>query len=159
MMKNAELKTGLDLSQWEINNPANTDLYYSCDAVIEAYLKGASDGLKNEEKVIFNQFKTNLEKTQSYTIDLLQLIEQTGFTPIEAHIKFDSFDSFEVLIAVNEQDFIKDEFLTVYEAVTKLEDKVKEDVYSLAFSFIPVDGIFDEEKVVSDGYRVGIKKV
>ena len=87
--------TGLDLSKWEVNNPIDPDQYYNSDAVIEAYVKGKSDGLKNEQKVIFNQFTTNVETSKATTVKFLKIIEGFGFTPDAAYIKFQSFDTFE----------------------------------------------------------------
>jgi hypothetical protein len=157
-MNKAELKTGIDLSPWEVNNPIDRDQYYNCDAVIEAYLKGEKDGLKNEEKVLFNQFTKNVDKSKSNTVILLKAIENYGFKPIMAYIKFESFDIFQALISITEDDFVKDDFLKVYDTAIKLEDEIKEELFSLNFSFIPIGKHTIEESIIHDGYVIRLKK-
>lgn len=157
-MTSAELATGIDLSKWEINNPVDKDQYYNCDAVIEAYLKGEKDGLKNEQKVLFNQFTSNVERTKTNVIKLLTDIESHGFKPLTAYIKFDSFDVFHALISVPESDFVKDEFLNAYNQAIKLENEIQDELYSLDFSFIPMSDNTIEESITHDGYVIRLKK-
>jgi hypothetical protein len=157
-MNKAELKTGIDLSPWEVNNPFDRDQYYNCDAVIEAYLKGEKDGLKNEEKVLFNQFTQNVDRTKSTTVTLLNDIEEAGFKPITAYIKFDSFDVFQALISVYEDDFIKDDFLKIYDKASEVERGIKDELYSLNFSFIPITENTIEDSIIHDGYVIRLKK-
>jgi hypothetical protein len=157
-MNKAELNTGIDLSPWEVNNPIDRDQYYNCDAVIEAYLKGEKDGLKNEQKVLFNQFTENVERTKSIIVNLLTNIEEAGFKPITAYIKFDSFDVFQALISVSEEDFVEDEFLKIYGRANEVERKIKDELYSLNFSFIPITANTVEDSIIHDGYVIRLKK-
>lgn len=157
-MNNAETVTGLDLSQWEIKNPIDKEQYYTCDAVIEAYLTGEKNGLKSEQKVLFNQFTDNVDKSKKNTLEFLKLIESFGFLPKGAYIKFDSFDLFEALIAVSEIDFVKDEFLKIYDELIKLQNSKNEELYKINFSFVPVTTELDEANIMYDGYVIRYKK-
>lgn len=157
IMNKAEQLTGIDLSQWEVN-PIDKDQYYNCDAVIEAYLKGEKEGLKNEQKVLFNQFKENMEKSKEYIVQVLNIAEQYGFKPISAYIKAESFDMFQALIPVPENDFIHPDFLKVYSQSTALENKVRNDIYSINFSFLPISNQPYEENILSDGFFIRLVK-
>ena len=157
-MTSAELKTGIDLSKWEVNNPIDKDQYYNCDAVIEAYLKGEKDGLKNEQKVLFNQFTKNVDRSKINVINLLTDIEKHGFKPLTAYIRFESFDVFQALISVPEEDFVKDGFLKVYDRAIKLEDEIQDELFSLNFSFIPISDNTIEESIIHDGFVIRLKK-
>lgn len=157
-MTKAESITGIDLSQWEVNNPIDVDQYYNCDAVIEAYVKGGKDGLKNEQKVIFNQFTENVDRSKKTTVQFLNTIETQGFEAKAAYIKFESFDSFECIIAVQESDFIKDEFLKLYTIASEIQCAVESDIFHLIFSFLPVSEDNYEDSVRHDGFIIRLRK-
>jgi hypothetical protein len=158
-MNKAELHTGIDLTEWEVSNPLDADQYYNCDAVIEAYVKGEKDGLKNEQKVIFNQFQANVEKSKEITAKFLDEIKRSGFEAQSAYLKFDSFDLFQCLVLINEEFFVKDEFLKLYDISLELENSSQSDVFNISFSFLPLtNGEFDESVLGHDGFIYRIRK-
>jgi hypothetical protein len=73
-------------------------------------------------------------------------------------IKFDSFDVFQALISVSEEDFVEDEFLKIYGRANEVERKIKDELYSLNFSFIPITANTVEDSIIHDGYVIRLKK-
>ena len=156
-MNPVEHVTGLTLESWEIENPTEREKFYNADAVIDAYLKGEKDGLEQQQKLVLNTFRANVETSKTTTNKLYETLIKEGFKPQGAYIKFTSWSAFEALIAVPETGFIKDDFLKMYDVACALEDSVTDDLYSLNFSFIPVNDTPYEENVLSDGYMFRLK--
>lgn len=157
-MNKAELHTGIDLEQWEVTNPVASDQYYNCDAVIEAYVKGEKDGLKNEQKVIFKQFTENVEKSKTVIADFLKLIMGLGFVAKSAYLKFEFFDTFECVIAIHQDDFIKEDFLAVYNLASKTQNDFKSDLFNINFSFMPFESEDFEDSIRHDGFIYRFRK-
>ncbi len=153
-LNKAERITGINLGQWEVKKPSDPDQYYNCDAIIEAYLKGTNDGLAHNEKLFFKEFSSNIEKANQFVIEVLSNVENTGSFPKGAFLKFKSWDNFNVIILVNESDFIKPDFLTNYDFLSDFEAKVKSEFFSLKFSFMCADDEDIEDNLKSDGYII-----
>ncbi len=148
-MKTLESKHKI-IESWQL--PDDGEKLYPVDAVIEAYVKGKNDGMEQTNKLLKKQFQDNLIKSATNTTKVLEFLNSKGVKGISQHLKAESFDDFSVLITVSEDDILKDVFSEVYKFTEHLEQLVKEELYSISFSFINKSDHFDEEMIHSDGY-------
>lgn len=153
-MNTAEKITGISLGQWEIVNPSDPAQYYDCDAIIEAYFKGKADGLEHTQKLYFREFSSNFDKAKDHVVIALSTVNSYGFNPQGAYLKFKSWDTFQTILLVSEDDFVKSDFLKNYDFLTEFENDIKSEFYSLKFSFLC--GLSDEmdDNLTTDGYIV-----
>ena len=153
-MNKAEKLTGIELDQWEVNKPSDPDQYYDCDAIIEAYFKGKADGLLQQQKLYFKEFSSNFDNAKSHVIKTLYEVEKNGFKPLGAYLKFKSWDAFQAILLINDDDFVKEGFLKNYDFLTQFESEIKSDFYSLKFSFLCGSPNDLDENLTSDGYII-----
>jgi len=122
--------------------------------LIEAYQTGLKDGVEQQQKLVFSKLKENIDKSGSLTLSLIDTIKKYGFTPLDAYLRVESFDRFEIMITVPETDALKDEFLEMYDVISKIEIENRNDLYDVFISFCSTNDHFDENIVSSDGYSL-----
>ena len=122
--------------------------------MIEAYRTGLKDGLEQQQKLVFSKLKENIEKSGSLTMQLIETIKESGFTTLDAYLRVNSWDDFEIMVTVPECDYLKDEFLEMYDVVSKIENENKNELYDVFISFCSTNEHFDESVVSSDGYSL-----
>ena len=135
---------------WIITEPR--EAYYSSDKVIDAYMLGKKEGLEQAQKAIFALLEKNLVKCHQLTTKVITTLRQRKFNPSNAYLRIISFDVFEVLITLPENEFLADEFLFIYDDINRIETTESSDLYSVTFSFSDSGIDFDEKHLQSDGF-------
>jgi hypothetical protein len=138
-------------SKWTI---APHESVYSCDQVIDAYLKGKSDGVQQTQKLIAKQLDDNIKKTLVQTDRLVSHILSIGFHPQAAYMRIDGWDAFTILVTLPDDEWCDERFLEVFAYVCESEEILSGDFYSLETLFcgVPSSGSLDEESVTLDGF-------
>ncbi len=129
------------------------------DKIIDAYRSGKKDGMEQQEKLLNKNLKENINKSGKISLDLFKTLKENKFTPVDAYLRVDSWDRIEVMITIHEKDYIKEEFLDMFDIVSEIEENSKEDFFSISITFCSINDNFDEEYVSSDGYifKLGVK--
>ncbi|MBT1689114.1 hypothetical protein [Dawidia soli] len=143
--------TQQELLRWKLSDEG--ERLWSSDTVIDAYLKGKKDGLDDHQKALQSVFAKNFEKSGKSTAKLFAFLSQQEITPISAHLKIDSLFSFEVVVLLNEADFLGEKMPGVYNWCITLQKEEEEESFRICFSFIDVMDGFDFEQLRSDGFR------
>lgn len=141
------------IDSWQLPNEG--ERLFSADFVIDAYFRGKDDGEQSVEQkvlVLRKQFEANLAEAAKNTAKVYEQLKVREMTPISAHLKTDTFDRFDILILVAEEDVLKDSFDDIYKMTRAMEVAVSEDGYNVSFSFINKSQNFDEDMLFSDGY-------
>lgn len=142
------------------NLPSENDIReYTSNQMIHAYTTGVTDGLEKDEKLFQKQITANSIDAGRDTEEIISFLKSKGINAISAHLRIESRYSIDVLITVSNEDFVKDSFLDVYSFVCELQEKVKTDLYSIAFTFINRSKDFDNEMVKSDGFIASFKSL
>lgn len=148
-MQAEETITGYKKS-WTITEPK--EHAYSSDDVINAYIKGTQEGLQHAQRALIAILDKNVERTSKLSAEILTYIHNNGFKAISAFLKIESWDSFSVLITIEEDDFLNDSFLKIYSYVSEIENKNNNDLYSLSFIFTDYNEDFDQKHINADGF-------
>lgn len=147
----------------EILSPGDWDFtsskekLFSSDHVIDAYIKGKNDGLEQAQKLLFEYLRINIDKSGKHTARILEFLRENNFTPISAYLKINSWDSFTLMLALPENEFIDDKIIKAYDFITDFEEVTKEDLYSLNIIICDTEGDLDESYIVSDGFFLKYK--
>jgi len=139
-----------NINSWKIT--AERKKLYSADAVIDAYLRGKSEGLQQHQKVLIQQLEANVKKASAHTSVVVQYIREQGLTALSAYLKLSSFDRMSVLITLSEEDFISDVISDVYNYISSVEETVSEEFYTINFTFAIAGKKFNRGLLESDGY-------
>lgn len=131
--------------------------HFSENQVIDAYLKGKDDGREQTQKALINLFNVNINKAGHHTGLVANHLLKHGFTFHSAALKAVSFDEFQVIITVKEEDILSDSFLKVYDFTAKLEHESKEELYHISFVFTHNKSI-NVDLLKSDGFIFEFKK-
>lgn len=127
----------------------------SPDPIIDAYLKGVEAGKTEYTKVLTSQFSANLNESGIAVEKLLGELDGLKVPVHSVFLKADGITSFEVLFTVNEEDFISDDFRSVYTIARRIKNEHLKDNYYIAFSFMPQSNNFNENYLIADGYSWG----
>lgn len=128
------------------------DKRYSVNTVVDAYLKGLSDGKEQTNTVLKNQLQANLNKAAVDTSTVLHFLKEKKFDAISAHLKVCSLYDLSVIITVRDEDILSPSFTEVYDFSCTLEKKEKTNLYSISFSFVNKSPNFNSGLLISDGY-------
>lgn len=146
-----QIITDKEIDSWQLS--ADGPRLYSTDTVIDAYLKGKKDGLDEQQKAIQNIFAGNYRKSSQNTSELYKFLTSIDIIPVSAHLKFNSFVSFEVIVLLTEDDFLSNKMDKVYTWCREFQNRVEEDSYRVCFSFIDFLEGFDFTQLISDGFN------
>jgi hypothetical protein len=138
------------IESWEL--PDNGEKLYSADAVIDAYLRGKREQLEQAKKVIMDKFESNLVKAASNTEKLFSLLREAGIKPFAAYLRARSFDIFEVLITLGEEDFLGDQIEKVYSYASEIEQQSGDELFKITYRFTYTSESFNYRLLKSDGY-------
>jgi hypothetical protein len=138
-------------SKWQL---APGETRYSSDQVIDAYLKGKSDGIQQTQKLIARQLDANVNKTVEQTNLLIDHLIAAGFHPVAAYIKIEDWDHFTIMVTVPDEEWCDARFLPVFDYVFDATERASSDFYNLEIIFcgLPDEGAFNEPYVFSDGF-------
>lgn len=133
---------------------------FSSDEVINAYLKGKSEGFELQKKILLNKLTENINQATTATNQVIKFLKKNKFNSISAHLKINSFTDLSVLIMILEEDFLDSKMLEVYNFIAQLETNNDDGMYNLEFSFCDRNkSDFDENKLITDGYLLKHKKI
>ena len=135
------------------------DKKYSVNTVVDAYLKGVSDGKDQTTLLLKDQLRANFKKAGADSNKVVDFLKENNLSPISAHLKMCSLYEFTVLVTVKEEDFLSQNFIKVYDFTNSLEVESKTDYYSISFSFINKSPNFNPTILVSDGYALSLKSL
>lgn len=134
-----------------------SDLFTS-DQLIDAYLNGKKDALEATKRLIVDKLNNNIDKSGTITVNLLRLLKNKQFTPVDAYLRVNSLDSFDIMVSIPEDEMMKDEFSEMYNVISGLEENNRDEYYDALISFCPVNDCFEEINVLSDGFLLKLAK-
>jgi len=132
--------------------------WFTSDQLIDAYMNGKKEGMEQFKKLEMNKMAENINKSGFIAIDIFNKLKINKFSPIDAYLRVNSFDRFDMMITVPESDSLKDEFLNMYDLISDIETNTKDEFYMLFISFCSANNHFDEQIVLSDGYSLKFEK-
>lgn len=133
---------------WETPAPKKV---YSDNDVINAYIKGRADGMIQQQIILLEKFKNNLEKAKTIAGKFYNELNEK-FNCLYLKLKATDITEFEALVVIDEADFIKDNFKNAYQEARKLKKEVNETTFNLSFSFMPFSKNIDDNALLIDGY-------
>jgi hypothetical protein len=139
-------------SKWTL---APRENIYSCDQVIDAYLKGKSEGIQQAQKLVMRQLDQNVGKTVEQTDRLVEHLASKGFHALTVYIKIDDWDTFTLMVTVPDEEWCDPQFLEVFNYVKEVEEHTESDFYRLEIHFCGIpDGpdAFNEQLAFYDGF-------
>jgi hypothetical protein len=139
-------------TRWELAPRENV---YSCDQIIDAYLKGKSEGVRQTQKLVMQQLGRNVAKTFEQADLLIEHLASRGFHPLSAYIKIDEWDVFTVMVTVPDDEWCDPLFLDIFNYVMKAEESTEDEFYSLQIHFCGIPDepdSFNEQSVFYDGF-------
>ncbi len=139
-------------ANWEFTSPS--EKLFSSDHVIDAYMKGQKSGLEQAQRLILEKLVSNINKASNNTTTIIDFIRKKSFNPIAAYLKINSFDDFAVLIVLPQLEFIDKKIFSVYDFISVLENKEKEELYQIQISICDTEDNIDENYVVSEGFNL-----
>lgn len=142
-------------ANWELTSPK--DKLYSGDPIIDAYLKGKSDGLEHAQRLIIEKLTVNINKSGKYTTAILAFLKKRKLNPISAYLRINSWDDFSILIVLPQEEFLDKKMMTVYDYISELETNVCEEMYHIQVSICDTEEGIDENYVRSDGFALKYK--
>jgi len=137
--------------------PTKKNDLYTSDELIDAYLYGKRNAFEATQRLAVDKLNNNIEKSGEISINLLKTLTDKYFTPLNAYLRINSLDNFDIMITVPERDIISDDFLTMYDIISKTETQNKDEYYDVFISFCPVNEHFEEINVLSDGFLLKLE--
>jgi ferritin len=127
---------------------------YSCDQVIDAYLKGKSEGIEQTQKLIMRQLDRNVSETVKQTDRIIKHLASKGFHPVTAYIKIDEWDAFTILVTVPDKEWCNPQFLEIFNYVIETEQHVSNEFYRLGIQLFgtPDAESINEQSIFADGF-------
>jgi hypothetical protein len=128
---------------------------YSCDQVIDAYLKGKNEGIQQAQKLIMRELDQNVGKTVTQTNLLIEHLASKGFHPVAAYMKINDWYDFTVLVTIPDDEWCDPRFLAVFNYIIQATQNISDEFYSLEIHFcgIPANpDHFNEQSVFFDGF-------
>lgn len=155
-MKETELHALVDT--WQLPDE-HEDKLYSVNTVVDAYFKGKSDGLEQNNKLFKKQLQDNFAKAGKDASKVIAFLRSKGVNSISAHLKLCSVYDMSILITISDEDFLKDVFNEIYSFISHIEQMEKTDLYSISFSFINRTSGFNMDLLISDGFCFSLKEL
>jgi hypothetical protein len=143
-------------SKWEL---APRENLYSCDQVIDAYLKGKSDGIQQAQKLIARQLDDNLNTTVASVNQIVEHLKLQGFHPIAAYVKIENWDNFIIMVTIPDNEWCDPAFLNIFDYVFEIEETSSNDLYNLDVHFCGIsdESPLNEPYVFSDGFILKLR--
>jgi len=137
--------------------PTSRDDSFS-NQLIDAYMNGKRDGVQQFKSLEISKLNENINKSGTITVNIINILKEKKFSPIDAYLRVHSFERFDIMVTVPENDYLKDEFLDIYDIISDIEEKSKDDFYNAFISICSTNNHFDEQIVASDGYALKLAK-
>ena len=126
----------------------------------DAYIKdmlsffqyGWNDRGSDDQKRVRKIFQSNMARTFNGINQVGIGLKALNIPTKSAYIKAESVFSQEVLIAIAESDYLRDDFLKIYDVTNKIEAISKLENHIVNFAFLYDNGSINQETLSSDGY-------
>jgi len=145
----------IDTESWA-STPAS-ERKYTEDQVIDAYLKGKDNGIKDYKEFLSSKLRGNMEKAALFTNEVFNTLGKLGIHPENSFMKIEDISYFRILVVVSEVDFLKNEILQAYNIIAEIQDRHKEEGdYDVEVMLCPKGQEstgFDTSCLISDGFH------
>lgn len=138
--------------EWQIS--PEREMLYTSNHLIDAYLKGKTDGLNAELKLVFDQLKANIKESTHITSTITKLLRNKGIITESAYLKIINWNDFELLLFVPERNLIGDNGIDIYFEIAEIENNRKTDHFSISVSLSSKNESFSKKDLASDGYNL-----
>ncbi|MBL0049677.1 MAG: hypothetical protein IPP32_16465 [Bacteroidetes bacterium] len=139
-------------SNWGSSSPK--DGLFTSDFVIDAYIKGKSDGIGQKEKLIQEKFSTNLKKLSTNTSELITFLKSKKIPVTDVFLKVNSWSTFNLLVIVPRKDFTSSKVTSVYNYISDLEVKEENDLFRFQISILSAGDKINTGSINADGFRL-----
>ncbi|MGJ4787354.1 hypothetical protein [Leptospira koniambonensis] len=139
-------------NHWEIAVPKESDLLYTSDHVINAYLQGKAEALEQNQRLQFAKLQENIAKSAELAGEVIVYAKSVNINPTAAFLKIDSWEDFVLLLTIPETEFLSQNILKVYDFTSSKEAEFNNKLYSIEIVLANMNEHFDNECLVSDGY-------
>ena len=144
------------ISSWVL--PKNSDRLYTSDQLIDAYFYGKRNALEATKRLVDEKFSNNIDKSGFISSNLLIHLQNKKYTPVDAYLRINAIDNFDIMVTVPENEMMGDDFLDMYNVVSEIETRSKDEYYDVLISFCPLNDNFEEKNVFSDGFLLKLAK-
>jgi len=138
--------------------PTKKNDFFTSDHLIDAYLHGKREAFATTQRLATDKLNKNIEKSSEISINLIKTLSKNSFTPINAYLRINALDNFDIMVTIPESDIVNDHFSNMYNVASTLEEQNKDEYYDVFISFCPVNEHFEEINVSSDGYILKLAK-
>lgn len=142
---------------WNIDK--SSDNIFSSDEVIDAYFRGKKDGLKSHQQSLLDSLNNNVDSCAKHSYEVITHLKEKGFENTSAFLKILQWNTLRVIVSLKEQDFLNPDFLEIYDFVSKLEERVCSNTYTIDFSFLDYSEKVNEKNLHADGYILKLKGI
>ena len=134
------------------------DNVFTGDEVINAFYMGKEAGMDEYKRIVFSQFKENIQKATELSEKFLQALSQLQVVPLSIHLKAEDITSFKALFVVTKDAFLNDSFRQVYTLARQYKNNSETEKFYINFSFTPHSEHLDEHCLVADGFGMKYEK-
>ncbi len=126
---------------------------YSSDDLIDAYLKGRKDAANNDKQMRLEKLEANLKKAKTLSVNLYNSILKQGFNCNTIKLKIKDIYHYSSIFLVQEDDYIKDDFLNIYiESIKIKKEANKNKTFDFTIVFAPMNTEVEFNNMLADGY-------
>lgn len=122
------------------------------DKLINAYFDGFADGREHISNETFELIKRNLRDASKFTGHIQTFLKSIGITSEDLFVRVTSIIGVDVLVSVNENDYLRPEFSEVYESIVAQETEYNNESLHISLSFVLKNEYFNSEEILSDGF-------
>jgi hypothetical protein len=125
---------------------------FTSDDLINAYIMGVQDHAKQAKKDLEKRFTTNLAKAQDISANFIESMIEKGFEIKYARLRFNTIESFKIILFVSKRLFLSDKILELYNNLSSLLSKNNSEKFHMSFNIMPDDKKLNEKRILSDGF-------
>lgn len=140
-------KSGSPNSNWE-----KIDDVFTGDDLIDAFLKGKEAGKDEHYRILFSQFRENVDNATKLAEKLMKKVAGLKINTVDIRIKADDITSFKALFIVDRKDFLDQSFRKVYTISREVKQKSETEKFYISFSFTPSSAELNEDCLIADGF-------
>jgi hypothetical protein len=156
---------------WHLKPPVEIKekRFFSADEVINAYFLGVDKGYSkakieynnnNERfKILFKTFEDNLSIAKKTCEQFFCEICKYGFKSLGVWLRSYSLTSFDAIFVIDKNDFVNDEFLSIYTLSQEVRKKVNNNSFNISLTFMPNSNHLNEDKLLADGYVLNYGRI
>ncbi len=126
--------------------------YYTSDDLINAYLKGKEEQKNSGNKELSETLDKNFKKAQKIVESLNKKIIDLKFDIYEAYLRIIDINRFDTIFAIKQDDYLLDEFDSVYDLSRNLEKKNNKNGFYIDIIFMPYTKNLNKDSLISNTY-------